>query len=102
MPWSVRSAASSSTPWGLGPSFAPVRVVAVTTTERRRRVFNLSVEGEPEFFANGILVHNCTFDPETDKESPHSLDAWAWACQPHIGGVNRVGSDADLQVVPYS
>jgi len=22
-------------------------------------VFNLSVEGEPEYFANGILVHNC-------------------------------------------
>jgi len=22
-------------------------------------VYNLSVEGQPEYFANGVLVHNC-------------------------------------------
>jgi hypothetical protein len=26
---------------------------------RRADVYNLTVEGEPEFFANGVLVHNC-------------------------------------------
>lgn len=25
----------------------------------RRPVFNLTVEGYPEYFANGVLVHNC-------------------------------------------
>jgi hypothetical protein len=25
----------------------------------RADVYNLTVEGEPEFFANGVLVHNC-------------------------------------------
>jgi len=23
------------------------------------KVYNISVEGEPEYFANGVLVHNC-------------------------------------------
>lgn len=26
----------------------------------RLPVYNLSVEGHPEYFANGILVHNCS------------------------------------------
>lgn len=38
--------------------FAPVYVLDVTE-ETPGPVYNLSVEGEPEFFANGILVHNC-------------------------------------------
>lgn len=44
----------------------------------------------------------CTFDPLVDKESPHALDAWAWAMHPHIGGVHRVAGDADLEAVPYT
>lgn len=27
--------------------------------ERRQPVYNLKVEGEAEYYANGILVHNC-------------------------------------------
>jgi len=57
-------------------------------------VYNLEVEGSPEFFANGVLVHNCkvfhvqafdelddqltTWTPETGK-SPDRLDALVWA-----------------------
>lgn len=35
------------------------RVVAVENCEVRREVYNLEIEGEHEFFANGILTHNC-------------------------------------------
>ena len=58
-------------------------------------VYNLSVEGTPEFFANGILVHNCRvhhagsfpqledemceFDALTDQKSPDRMDALVWA-----------------------
>jgi hypothetical protein len=42
-------------------------------------VYNLMIsEGWlPEFFANGILVHNCTWTPELDW-SPDRLDAMVW------------------------
>ena len=26
---------------------------------RGRNVYNLTVEGQPEYYANGLLVHNC-------------------------------------------
>ena len=54
-------------------------------------MFNLEVDGAPEFFANGVLVHNCrvhhvgTFpkledemtqwDPMNQVESPNRVDA---------------------------
>lgn len=34
-------------------------VLAVEPTEKREVVYNLTVAGTPEFYANGILVHNC-------------------------------------------
>jgi hypothetical protein len=34
-------------------------VESVQPTGREEDVFNLTVEGVPEYFANGILVHNC-------------------------------------------
>jgi hypothetical protein len=39
-------------------AFVPVYVLGVTE-ETPGPVYNLTVEGQPEFFANGILVHNC-------------------------------------------
>jgi hypothetical protein len=39
-------------------SIVPVHVVAVFDTNERGRVYNLTVEGG-EYFANGVLVHNC-------------------------------------------
>jgi hypothetical protein len=40
-------------------SAAPVHVLSVSAEQRKRPVYNLTVEGQPEYFANGILVHNC-------------------------------------------
>jgi hypothetical protein len=34
-------------------------VVALTESTGTSPVFNLTVDGAHEFFANGILVHNC-------------------------------------------
>lgn len=37
---------------------APLRVVRVSALATRQPVYDLTVEGEHEFYANGILVHN--------------------------------------------
>jgi phage terminase large subunit-like protein len=44
-------------------------------------VYNLSIaDGYPhEFYANGILVHNCDWNPQTDSDSPDRMDALVWA-----------------------
>ena len=34
-------------------------MVAVTAGDAPKQTYDLTVEGEPEFFANGLLVHNC-------------------------------------------
>lgn len=41
-------------------SIAHDRVRCVERTGRVETVYNLTVEGEPEFFANDVLVHNCS------------------------------------------
>ena len=41
-------------------------------------VWNLTVADAAEFFANGILVHNCGWTPQ-DGTSPDRLDAVVWA-----------------------
>ena len=41
------------------PSAAGVYVLSVCELPGRVPVFNLTVEGCPEFFASGVLVHNC-------------------------------------------
>jgi len=51
------SAAKSSSAL-LAPKHARVNAVHVSDGIVRP-VYNLKVEGEPEFFANGVLVHNC-------------------------------------------
>jgi hypothetical protein len=37
----------------------PVHVVGVIENKRKQPVFNLEVEEDHEYFANGVLVHNC-------------------------------------------
>lgn len=37
------------------------QVLSVEKTPLRLPVYNIEVEGEPEYFANGILVHNCKY-----------------------------------------
>jgi phage terminase large subunit-like protein len=65
---------SSSRP-GSAPSFAavPVEVVSITPATARP-VYDLTVAGQPEFYAGGILVHNCTWEPKK-VESPDRMDA---------------------------
>lgn len=41
------------------PERALARVLRSSPTGREERVFDLTIEGEHEFFAGGVLVHNC-------------------------------------------
>ena len=34
-------------------------MLSVLDTGRRSDVYNLTIEDVPEYFANGVLVHNC-------------------------------------------
>jgi len=56
---SVSSAALSSGRTKPSSELARVRVATVCARPEAATVFNLKVEEEPEFFANGVLVHNC-------------------------------------------
>lgn len=59
---SVDAAVSNSSSIAMRVSdSAPVSVLRVTTG-KKEKVYNLSVEDEQEYFANGILVHNCDTD----------------------------------------
>ena len=40
-------------------------------------VYNLSVMRAHEFYANGVLVHNCNWVP--GDKSPDRIDALVWA-----------------------
>jgi hypothetical protein len=63
-------------------------------------VYNLMIsEGLPEFYANGILVHNCTWHEDLDW-SPDRLDAMVWDAW-HLklahtapAGAGSIGSNA--------
>lgn len=57
---SARSAAATSNkyPEG-GPRLVPASVERLYAGSARSDVYNLAVEDAPEFFANGVLVHNC-------------------------------------------
>ena len=69
---SIRSAARP-------PHLSTARAVAHAELSTAVPVFNLMIgEGYlPEFYANGVLVHNCTWYPELDW-SPDRLDAMVW------------------------
>jgi hypothetical protein len=43
------------------PSLVPASVLGVFAVSERVPVYDLMVEGEHEFFANGLLVHNCVW-----------------------------------------
>jgi hypothetical protein len=42
---------------------AQPRVERIYALETRQPVYDLTIEGEHEFYANGILVHNCVWGP---------------------------------------
>lgn len=54
------SAASSQRQETSEPVFARKHVVSVTPAGPAQ-VFNLTVDGAEEYFANGVLVHNCRY-----------------------------------------
>jgi hypothetical protein len=56
-PFSVES--SSRATDTRSESIVPVHVISVRDLGRKAAVYNLTVSGVPEYFANGILVHNC-------------------------------------------
>ena len=73
----------SSSPPGCEPSIATSTVDDVVTSrlEKPVPVYNLQV-ADPwphEFFADGVLVHNCEWVPG-EGESPDRVDALVWAC----------------------
>jgi phage terminase large subunit-like protein len=77
----ARFAGAPSEPETHGASIAVRRVTTLRTTAES--VFNLKVEGLPEFYANGILTHNCDFTTDFDRKtagySPDRVDALVWA-----------------------
>ncbi len=58
IPESVCGAEKTTRPAARELPFVPSSVVSVTTG-RTEPVYNLTVDGDQEYFANGILVHNC-------------------------------------------
>ena len=65
-----------------GPSFVPENVgtsviTAITPNGIAEPVYNLHVADSPEFFANGLLVHNCSYVP--GAKSPNRMDALVFA-----------------------
>jgi len=53
-------------------------VLSVQENTKPCAVYNLTVRSQPEFYANGLLTHNCTWTP-ADGTSPDRLDALVWA-----------------------
>lgn len=49
----------------------------VAELSRRANVYNLEVEGEHEYFANGILVHNCRYSLETMRPSESDAEEYS-------------------------
>lgn len=78
---------ATSSVWPVGRSFsppecapcsAPVHVAAAITRPcEATDVYDLSVAGEHEFYAGGVLVHNCSWVPRRG-DSPDRLDALVW------------------------
>jgi PBSX family phage terminase large subunit len=62
-------------------SSVPVVVLSVREASEMMPVFNLKVESNPEYFANGVLVHNCDalryVCAELDGLGHYSAGAWA-------------------------
>lgn len=59
----------------------PARLTAKTSNEvGQYTVYDIEVEEEHEYFANGVLVHNCTFLDELDELPTHTAMAVVKAC----------------------
>jgi len=47
--------ASIATP---GPGTAPISVRGARVLTQKEPVYDLTIDGEPEYYANGVLIHN--------------------------------------------
>ena len=69
---------------------APVRVLRVTSMPGRVPVFNLTVKGEPEYYAAGVLVHNCT---DATRYALHTALRRARATTAYLEAMHRHGGE---------
>ena len=65
----------------LTPSFVTANaaedtIQSIEVIKKQTPVYNLTVAEKPEYYANGILAHNCLWIPGDD--SPNRLDAMVW------------------------
>lgn len=65
---------------------APVRVLHVTSMPGRVPVFNLTVEGEPEYYAAGVLVHNCM---DATRYALHTHLSQSRAAEAYLGALRQ-------------
>lgn len=66
-------------------------------------VYNLTVQDEPEFFANGILVHNCTFTGMGNEPSPDRMDALVWALKQFVSSGLSIPDGTEVSgAVPWA
>ena len=83
-------------------------VQSISILPGRYLAYNLQVSECPEFIANGILTHNCTWLP--GEKSPDRLDAYVWlfwglilegqvALEFYGGQVERVKTDEEQAVL---
>lgn len=61
--------------------FAPVHVVSVHVESQKQAVYNLSVDEVPEYYANGVLVHNCRYGFMRLPDDPDMLKTIAYEPQ---------------------
>lgn len=77
-PSRASNAENHSSPKSLPECFVADSVASSPVTLRERQpVYNLLVEDCHEYFANGILVHNCAFGTETAHDD--QVDAFSGA-----------------------
>lgn len=73
--WSVERALSPIAT--LRSGLVPARVLAVGAIVRRSSVFDLAIEGSPEFIASGVLVHNCRYALNGYVQRRGDMGVWA-------------------------
>lgn len=80
------------------PALAPARIVsAPRPTGRVELVYNLAVEGAPEYIADGILVHNCFLYAAAAINPKHYANKIRDPLQPWYGGGNWERRQADMR-----
>jgi hypothetical protein len=85
---SIRSEGTPSTPFAsnaksrsgqtdTGRTNAVRALAPASKIMRKAAVFNLTVDGEHEFFANGVLVHNCDAAAGAHKQLAGGFEPWS-------------------------